>query len=132
MSEVPPPLAPQATSRPLGIVVIVALFIAFALADLALHLLYDSCWWMVSLGMSALLIYLFRKLWIGDEQERKIAVFFGVFLAGLAALSAPELPLQEWPLDEYLWALEGVYGLGAALYLISARRHPFFAARSVP
>ncbi|HEY0634776.1 MAG TPA: hypothetical protein VGE00_05280, partial [Gammaproteobacteria bacterium] len=68
-----------------------ALFIAFALADLAIHLLYGSRWWMVSLGMSALLIYLFRKLWIGDEQERKIAVFFGVFLAGLAALSAPEL-----------------------------------------
>ena len=118
--------------RPLGLVVVVCLFIAFAVVDVAAQLVRANTWWAVSLCMSALLIFLFRRLWFGDERERKIGVLFGFFVAALDLFAMPDVPLQEWPPEEYLGVLEGTYALGAAFYLMLAKRDPFFASNNVP
>ncbi len=107
--------------RPLGLILVVGLFVAFAVADMVSLLLAGGSGWIISLSMSALLMFLFRKLWFGDEPERKIAVFFGFFVAILNGFAVPELPLNEWSRDDYLTLCEA-----AALYLIYAKRDPFF------
>jgi len=115
--------------RPFGLVVIVYIFIAFAVADLAMHVVNGSAWWPLSLCASALLVYLFRKLWTGDERNRKTGAFLGFFVATVNALAWPDTPFPEWAPHEYLGVLEGLYGVCAALYLVRAARDPFFAAR---
>ncbi len=126
------PLHGQDARRPLGLVIVVGLFFAFAVADVAAHVVRGSMWWTVSASMSALLVFLFRKLWFGDERERKIGVFFGFFVAALSFLVMSDAPLREWPAEEFLGPIEGLYAICAALYLMYAKRNPFFAARNVP
>ena len=82
--------------------------------------------------MSALLMFLFRRLWFGEERERKIGAFLGFFIAAINFLAVPDAPLREWPAEEYLGLLEGLYALCAALYLMHAKRNPFFVVRNVP
>jgi hypothetical protein len=118
-------------TRPIGLVIVVVGFVAFAVADIAVHIIQRSGWWIVSLSMSVLLVLLFRKLWFGDEHERKIAVFFSLFVAALNWVASSDDPLPRWLFEDYVGALEGVYALSAAAYLTYAQRDPFFSRRGV-
>ncbi len=121
--------ATKAAQRPQGIVIIAVLFAAFSALDTALLFLKGEVWWMVVLAMSALLMYLFRGLWWGDEPLRKVAVFLGFLFGALSLLLPPETPGQGWTLDEAVALAEGIFMVGLATYLMQIRTHPFFAER---
>jgi len=112
--------------RPFGVVVVVVLFFVFSAVDVVALFVDGDIWWIVSLALSGLLVFLFRKLWWGDAREREIAVCFGFFLAAIIFLGMPEGPPQSWPLREYANLAEGCYFLCAASYLAYSKRNPFF------
>ncbi len=113
--------------RPLGVVLVVALFFIFSAASAVLLAAEGDWWWIVHVAITCLLAWWFRKLWWGDERERKIAVFLGFFIAALTVLGGPEGSVADWTASELTSLAEGCYALLAACYLIYARKHPFFA-----
>jgi len=118
----------KSATRPLGIVLIVVLFFVFAVASAALLMIEGENWWIVHAALSVLLAYWFRNLWWGDDRERKIAVFFGFFVAAITWLGNPEGAIQTWSISELTSFAEGCYCLLAACYLVYLRKHPFFKA----
>lgn len=114
--------------RPKAIVAIVVLFFAFSIEQVANLVLAGENWWIVYLGVTVLLAFWFRKLWRGDERERKIAVFFGYFCAAASIFAASDEPFRTWPHQEYIDLIEGAYYFLAATYLVWARKNPFFTS----
>jgi hypothetical protein len=119
----------KSANRPNGILVVVVLFFVFSVLDVAVLLVAGDTWWTVVLGLTALLAYLFRKLWWGDERERRIAVFFGFFGAAISLFGFPDEPIPSWSAQDYVSIAEGGYLLLAASYLVYVRKSPFFSAR---
>jgi hypothetical protein len=117
----------KSAMRPLGVVVVVVLFFVFSVVGAALMMLEGDSWWIVNLAITALLAYWFRKLWWGDDQERKIAVFLGFFIAALSWFGSPDSSVENWSAMELAVLAEGCYFLLAASYLIYMRKSPFFA-----
>jgi hypothetical protein len=114
--------------RPLGVVLVVVFFFVFSAIGATLLLIDGDLWWIVYIAITGLLTYLFRKLWWGDDGERKIAVFFGFVVAALSWLSSPDGSIQSWSASEFAGLAEGCYFFLAACYLIYARKSPFFQA----
>lgn len=114
--------------RPFGIVLVVVLYFAFSAASAILLMMEGGSWWVFDVVISGLLAYWFRKLWWGDEKERKIAVYFGFFIAALSWFVSPKGALQSWPVSDLIGAAEGCYFFLAACYLICVRKRPFFEA----
>lgn len=117
----------KSAMRPLGVVVVVVLFFVFSAISAALLMREGDYWWIVNAAITVLLAYWFRKLWWGDDQERKIAVFLGFFIAALSWFGSPDGSVENWSAMELSVLAEGCYFFLAASYLIYARKSPFFA-----
>jgi hypothetical protein len=112
--------------RPLGVVLVVVFFFVFSAVGATLLLIDGDLWWMVYIAVTGLLTYLFRKLWWGDDGERKTAIFVGFFVAALIWLGGPDGSTQSWSASDLADLAEGCYFFLAACYLIYARNSPFF------
>ncbi len=112
--------------RPLGVVLVVVFFFIFSAVSAVSLMIEGDYWWVVYIATTGLLAYLFRKLWWGDDRERKFAVFVGFFAAALAALGIPEEGIQHWHVSEFSTLAEGSYCFFAACYLVYVKRHRFF------
>jgi hypothetical protein len=112
--------------RPLGVVLVVVFFFVFSAIGTTLLLIDRDLWWIAYMAATGLLTYLFRKLWWGDERERKIAVFVGFFVAAISWFGFPDGSPQSWSASELIGLAEGCYFLLASCYLIYARKSPFF------
>ena len=119
----------KSAMRPLLLVVIVVLFFVFSAISAALLMLEGGYWWIVNAAITVSLAYWFRKLWWGDDQERKIAVFRGFFIAALSWFGSPDSSVENWSAMELSVLAEGCYFFLAASYLIYARKSPFFASQ---
>lgn len=112
--------------RPIGVVLVVVFFFVFSAAGATLLLIDGDPWWVVNVTLTGLLTYLFRKLWWGDDWERKIAVFVGFFIAALSWFGSPDGSLQSWSASDLIGLAESCYCFLASCYLIHARSSPFF------
>lgn len=113
-------------SRPFGIVVVLAFFLLFSVTDAALLLYKEDPWWIVSLGSSALIIYLCRDLWRGDTKARRLLAILGYGFGIAAVVFPPDGSGESWSIEEIANAMEGMYMLSSALYLTLLRNHCFF------
>lgn len=116
--------------RPIGVVVVVALFFLFSAIGTAFQMAQGGMWWIGYVAFTALFAYWFRKLWWGDNRERKIGVFVGFMIAAFSYVGSPEGPVESWPADELASLADGCYFFFASCYLIYARKNPFFEDRA--
>lgn len=105
----------------------VALFGLFSVLG-AVTLAHQHDWWIVGYtALTALVAYCFRRLWWGDDRDRKTGVVVGFMVSAIIYFCSPEDPVQNWSASEFVDLAEGCYFFLAACYLIYARKNPFFA-----
>ncbi len=111
--------------RPMGVVAVVALFLLICAIDVGVLMAANDPWWIGSLLLAAVLVFAFRRIWWGGEQERVIAVWFLLFCLTLSLLGDP---LSESSTVVKLFrCFELAHFAISAAYLWMLRKHQFFA-----